>query len=311
MQPIRIGLVGLGKIARDQHVPWITANPAFVLTAVASRHAQLPGAANFPSIEAMLDGVPELDAVAICTPPRAHYPAARLALSRGKHVLLEKPPCASVAELEYLAQLAASCDRTLFATWHSRHAAAVEATEAALRERILRRARVTWVEDVRQWHPGQAWLREAGGFGVFDAAINALSILTRVIPEPIFVRSALLHVPENWATPIAAEVELESGRGANISARLDFRYRGQPKWEIDFLADGQSLQLVHGGAALSIDGTPVTTPGAALESEYAAIYRRFEQLIFCGESDVDARPLQCVADTYLIARHIAAEAFEY
>ena len=311
MQPIRIGLAGLGKIARDQHVPSIAANPAFMLTAVATPHGQFSGAASFPSMEAMLDGVPELDAVAICTPPSTHYPLARLALSRGKHVLLEKPPCASIAELEHLAQLAAARERTLFATWHSRHAPAVAAAEAALRDRTLRQARVTWAEDVRQWHPGQVWLREAGGFGAFDAGINAFSILTQVIADPVFARSALLHVPENWATAIAAEVELESGRGASISTMLDFRYRGQPKWEIDFLTDEGPLKLVDGGAALSIDGAPVTNLGAALESEYAAIYRRFEQLISGGESDVDARPLQLVADTYLVARHIAVEAFEY
>ena len=35
--PYRIGIIGLGKIARDQHVPSIQANPAFELVAASSQ----------------------------------------------------------------------------------------------------------------------------------------------------------------------------------------------------------------------------------------------------------------------------------
>ncbi len=37
MQPIRLGLVGYGKIAQDQHVPAINADPGFRLVAVATQ----------------------------------------------------------------------------------------------------------------------------------------------------------------------------------------------------------------------------------------------------------------------------------
>jgi len=37
MQAHRIGIIGLGKIAQDQHIPVIGANPAFELVAVASQ----------------------------------------------------------------------------------------------------------------------------------------------------------------------------------------------------------------------------------------------------------------------------------
>ena len=84
----------------------------------------------------------------------------------------------------------------------------------------VRELRVTWKEDVRHWHPGQAWIWEPGGFGVFDPGINALSILTRILPSPIFVQSATLAVPANRAAPIAAEISPRrpSGRAAAIPA---------------------------------------------------------------------------------------------
>ncbi len=50
---------------------------------------------------------PDLDAVAVATPVRRHFPLAKAALLAGKHVLVEKPLAASSAECEELIALAA------------------------------------------------------------------------------------------------------------------------------------------------------------------------------------------------------------
>ncbi len=308
--PVRIGLVGVGKIARDQHIPSIAGNSDFTLAAVASRHGRVDGVANFPSIEAMLDGQPDLDAVAICTPPQVHYEAAKLALARGKHVLMEKPPCTSMLQLDNLVRLANVAGRTFYQTWHSQHAHGVAPAARLLRERALRRAHVTWKEDVRQWHPGQTWIWQAGGFGVFDPAINAFSILTALFPEPFFPASATLFVPSNCEAPIAADVEFVSDSGARISAALDFRHTGVQTWNIDIETDRGPLKLSAGGAKLTVGNDAVPPEAGALESEYEAIYRRFAGLIALKQSDVDARPLQLVADIFLVAKRVAVEPFE-
>src|SRR5215469_4405610 len=133
-KPVRIGLLGIGKIARDQHVPSIRANDSFALAAAASRNATIEGVANFPNIEAMIEGCADLYAVAICTPPQLHYEAAKLALKKGKHVLLEKPPCTSTLELAHLARLAKDSGLTLYQTWHSQHAHGVAPAQALLRK---------------------------------------------------------------------------------------------------------------------------------------------------------------------------------
>jgi D-galactose 1-dehydrogenase len=309
VQPIRIGIVGVGKIARDQHIPSIGANPAYSLVAAASRNAQLPGVANFQSIEELLRGVPDLDAVALCTPPQTHYAAAKLALAQGKHVLLEKPPCTSIAQLENLVRLAAIFDRTLYQTWHSQHAAGVAPAARLLRERKLLKAQVTWKEDVRQWHPGQSWLWQAGGFGVLDPGINALSILTRLIPEPIFPTAARLYVPANCDAPIAADIELVCDSGVPISVTLDFRHSGVQTWDIDLQTDAGPMKLAAGGGLLRVADRPVRDDGGVLESEYQAIYRHFATLISRRQTDVDARPLALVADIFMAASHIAVEPF--
>src|SRR6185503_17593521 len=141
----------------------------------------------------------------------------------GKHVLLEKPPGATVSEVEPLQALAAASQRTLFATWHSRFAPAVEPARAWLAARRVRRLKIIWKEDVRVWHPGQDWIWQPGGLGVFDPGINALSILTLILPGTLAVEAATLHVPANLQTPIAAELILADGAGAVIEVELDFR----------------------------------------------------------------------------------------
>ena len=92
--------------------------------------------------------------------------------------------------------------------------------------------KVTWKEDVRHWHPGQEWIWEPGGFGVFDPGINALSIVTKILPEPIFADSATIEVPANTATPIAAQYPLQArrrrGRRSQRRIRLAAEDRRRP-----------------------------------------------------------------------------------
>ena len=88
MAKIRVGLVGVGKIARDQHIPVIRASADFELVACASLHSHVDGVVNFPTLEEMLAGSPELDAVVICSQPQLHYESARRSLLAGKHVFM-------------------------------------------------------------------------------------------------------------------------------------------------------------------------------------------------------------------------------
>ena len=234
---IKLGLVGFGKIARDQHVPAIAMTEGVELVAVASRNNHLEGLAAYTDIDALLAGEPDLDAVVLCQPPQVRYEAARRALAAGKHVFLEKPPGATLSEVEALMALADQRGVSLFASWHSRYAAAVGQARAWFEGRTLRRADIAWKEDVRHWHPGQTWIFEAGGFGVFDPGINALSILTEVIRDGVLLTEADLETPSNRQAPIAATLAMQSASGAPIAAVFDFRQTGPQTWDIRFETD--------------------------------------------------------------------------
>jgi D-galactose 1-dehydrogenase len=266
------------------------------------------GVANYATLEALLDGAEQLDAVTICTPPQVHFDAAKLALKRGKHVFLEKPPCATTGELDRLAGLARECACTLYQSWHSRHAAGVETARRWIEGRPIRAIRITWKEDVRHWHPGQTWIWEAGGFGIFDPGINAISILTTLVPEPIVVKRAHFFVPENCEAPIAADVDFATDSGAPVTAVLDFRQTGQQTWDIDIETESATAKLADGGARFFVDGKPVAIDGG--DGEYPALYRHFAKLVEARLCDVDGRPFQLVADAFLIARHTRVERFD-
>ncbi|WP_370307182.1 Gfo/Idh/MocA family protein [Sphingobium abikonense] len=304
---IRAGLVGLGKIARDQHLPAIDMIDGIALVAVASRNAQGEGVHNYPDLGAMLAGEPDLDAVILCQPPQVRYAAARQALLAGKHVFLEKPPGATVSEVDALIALARQQGVTLYASWHSRYAAAVAQAKAWIAERTVKRIDIQWREDVRHWHPGQPWIWEAGGFGVFDPGINALSILTEIIAEPITMLSASLEVPSNKQAPIGATLGMATASGATIDAVFDWRQTGPQTWDIEVKTDKGTLLLSEGGNMLRLDGdVQVKAP----DEEYPTMYRRFVDLVASRAIDADTAPLRLVADAFLCGRHCPTAAFE-
>jgi predicted dehydrogenase len=308
--PSRIAIIGYGKIARDQHVPAIMANPDFELAATVTRSGTgLAGLPCFSSHGDMLATTKDLDAVAICTPPAARYDIARDCIAAGLHALLEKPPGLSLGEVGALATLAEDRDVALFTSWHAQHAPAVEAAADLLAGGRIRSMRIDWREDVRKWHPGQAWVWEPGGFGVFDPGINALSIASRIFPDTLFVRAADLLVPANRQTPIAASLTFASpAADGDLRAELDWRETEGETWTIAIeMADGRSILLGEGGSRLSVDGRPVETEGPG---EYPSLYAAFAELIRTGSSHVDVAPLRLAAEAFLLGRRLDVEPFE-
>lgn len=301
---LKIGLVGLGKIAVDQHIPAIRANEKLELVAGCSPHARPEGLPAYPTMTEMLRTHPEIEAVSICTPPQIRHAIAKEAIEAGKHVFLEKPPAATLGEAEAIRSLAQAKGISLLASWHSRFAPAVETVRAWIAQRSLKHVHIVWKENVRQWHPGQRWIFEPGGMGVFDPGINSLSILTRILTDTVIVQKADLHIPVNCDAPIQVGMDMVTDRGLGIRADYDFLQENLQTWSI-FVesAQGEKLALHMGGTTLEIDGKTVMQEK---EAEYAGLYAHFHELICKGESDADFSPLRIVADAFMVGKRIAA-----
>jgi len=304
---MQIALVGIGKIARDQHIPALAASPEWQLAATVSQSgAGVDGVESFDDFAQMLAQRPQIKVVSLCMPPVPRFAYAQAALLAGRHVMLEKPPGATLAEVHALQALAAARGLSLYTTWHSRMALAVAQAKAWLADKQVLRGHISWREDVRKWHPGQDWVFEPGGMGVFDPGINALSILTEILPNPVHLTAATLTFPANRQTPIAADLYFSGG----LTAAFDWRQLGPQTWDIEIDTDAGAMALRLGGNRLEINGVEVAGE-ASIMGEYPALYARMADLVARGQSDVDLAPMVHVADAMTLGRRLETEAFHF
>ena len=116
---IKVGVIGYGywgpNVARNFH-----ASPGIKLTAVGDKDAKRRGLAetHYPFIRTTPDPedivrAPDIDVVAIVTPVFTHFELARRALQNGKHIFIEKPFTATVAQAAELVELADKAGRTI------------------------------------------------------------------------------------------------------------------------------------------------------------------------------------------------------
>lgn len=312
MPKSKIAVVGVGKIAIDQHLPVIDKSRDFTVAATVSTrgiaHKNLPV---FKTQAELFEAMPDVGIVAICTPPGVRHAYVREALDAGKDVLMEKPPTPTVSELDDLVAYGKKKDRVLFQTWHSQYNDAVDEARKILKKEGVANVRIDWRESVRKWHPGQDWVWEPGGFGVFDPGINALSIFTRIMPFPVFVERSVLRFPANKQTPVDVEIVFKSGQmhQPKLTAGFNWLEESGEIWTIAIeTQSGRALKLEKGGTVLR-DGRQVLVEKPS--QEYEGIYKRFAKLLRKRESDVDGTPLRLVADAFLLGARENVDAFEW
>jgi D-galactose 1-dehydrogenase len=308
----KIAVIGVGKIAIDQHLPVIDKSADFELAATVSlRGVAHNGLPVFRTAAELYKAMPEIGLVAICTPPGVRHALVREALDAGKDVLMEKPPTPTITEFDDLVAYAAKQDKVLFQTWHSQFNAAVDRTRDILATDGVRSVRIDWRESVRKWHPGQDWVWEPGGFGVCDPGINALSIFTKIMPFPVFVASARLKFPSNRQTPVDAELVFKSSQPdqPELTAHFNWLEESGEIWTIAITtAKGDSLKLEKGGTVLRANGEIIVE---APSEEYERIYERFAELLDTRRSDTHGAPLRLLADAFLLGARENTDAFEW
>ena len=239
--------------------------------------------------------------MAITTPPGRATRSPANASQAGLHCLLEKPPTAGLAEIAELDCLAQAQGRDAVhdlarAASRGRRRGGARRSPASASSRM----EIHWHEDVHKWHPGQQWIWEPGGFGVFDPGINAFSIATKIFPGALFVQSAELSVPRECADADRRRhrvLKPAGRRPADTPASTGGAARAR---------NGRSPSRPRDGT----DGPPRrrrreadrSTASAQADDgigEYPDIYREFVDLIDERRSQVDVAPLRLVADCLL------------
>ena len=120
------------------HAPFINAHPGFEFRAVVERHEK-KASANYPDIisynetDELLNDK-EIELIIVNTPNNTHFDLAKRALQAGKHVLVEKPIAATVAEVKELYDLSRQVNKHLMVyqnrRWDSDFLSVKEAIES-------------------------------------------------------------------------------------------------------------------------------------------------------------------------------------
>jgi predicted dehydrogenase len=207
---LRVGIVGVGGIARDQHLPAWSKVPFAEVVAVAdvSEEALARVAEKFPVRHCFRDwhdlvGLDGLDVVDICTPNRTHAAIALAALGAGKHVLCEKPLATTGAEAEALADTSRKAGRLLMTAQHFRFKPACRQLKALIDAGMLGDLYYARAQFLRRRlvppRPGFIERRLSGGGPVFDVGVHILDLAYWYLgtPEPVtvsaFVDTKLAH----------------------------------------------------------------------------------------------------------------------
>lgn len=179
----------------------------------AAQVAQELGVRAFDDIGALVD---VCDALTVVVPTPAHYEVARQALERGRHVLIEKPLTATLAQAD---ELLAIADRSgaLVQTGH------VERFNRAIRgaQAYVERPRFIESDRLAPFSP-----RGADVAVVLDLMIHDIDLILTLVGERVSqVQAAGIPVLTPFVDIANARLEFSSGAIANITASRVSRER--------------------------------------------------------------------------------------
>lgn len=240
---LRGAIIGLGNVAVNGHLPgWEGCEQVRIVAAadaLESRFAQerrcFSGARFYTDVSAML-AAELIDFVDICTPPGTHASLIRLGLSRGLHVLCEKPLVLTLDELRLVSDARAEAGRILHTVHNWRYAPIIMQATALIRQgqigtvqhvswHVYRREPSVAVQSITSPVDGAAqdnWRLDpaiAGGGILLDHGYHALYIVLEWLGEEPRTITATLEKrghPE-WPVEDTASVQLQSSvAGADI-----------------------------------------------------------------------------------------------
>ncbi len=135
---VKIAVIGAGWVVCSRHLPALKRSGRCEVIGVIDRNLERARAAaakfKLPHFADSLSApwLADVEAVTVGVAPMSHYEVADALLDQGKHVLLEKPMCLTVAEGEALAVKAAAKGRQLAIVHNFQFASSVSRARARL-----------------------------------------------------------------------------------------------------------------------------------------------------------------------------------
>jgi len=264
-QTIRWALVGYGSLADKRVAAALQQAQGSALSCVWGRNpdkardfaARHNIAQAHDSLDALLES--DIDAVYVCTPPDSHAEYALPAIAAGKHVMVEKPMAASVADCESMVAAAEAQGVTLGVAYYRRAYPKMQRIKQLVDEGAL--GTPTWVniaahswfspatDSEQYWRVQKA--RSGGGGAVADIGVHRLDLLQYWMGSCKVIHRHLQHLAHDYEVEDGSSVVLELANGAPVHAY--FAWNSQT-FQDRFELVGTAGKII----AEPLDGAPLT-----------------------------------------------------
>lgn len=224
---IRIGIAGLGGIAKRTHLPVLRLLPRFKVVCGAEKdHGQRNRVARLFNLEHTFEdyrgmiGQAEIDAIFVCLPATLHFRAVSMALEKGLHVFCEKPMGLNSQEAKAMVRLARANGRLLMPGYNLRHVdnflAAKEFINTGKLGKILHvNALFMNPGPYLSWDPKSDWyLDKASRGALYDVGSHLVDLLFYLYPHRIsqlHAYSAQGYKPYEAITNVTCSFKGENG----------------------------------------------------------------------------------------------------
>jgi len=262
---IGCAIVGYGPVFDWgwMHARWMRAVPDMRVVAICDRSPECAAKAkrDFPEVEVytdldqMLQG-PDIDLVSIVTPHNTHTSLAVRCLDAGKHTVVEKPMCITVAEATEMIQAAERARRTLAVFHNRRHDGNVRAIRHAISQGLIGdvfHIEVTamgYSADFNYGRPGEPWRarKEVSGGALHDWGAHAIDWVLSMVPAPMAQVTGFFHKLRQGISnedQTRAIVRFENGCVAEI-LQSSVAYLGRPYLWYILGTEGAIVDSGHG-----------------------------------------------------------------
>jgi predicted dehydrogenase len=250
-KPLRLGLVGTGRIAqaylaalRDVSDATLVA-VADVNTDVARATAEAESVASYPDHREMLRAE-SLDAAIVCTPPVTHRDIVRDLLDTGIHVLCEKPIATCVDDVVAMMADADAAERQLMMASKFRYVDDIAHARALIRAGILGKpvqienAFASWLDVRDRWNSNPAI---SGGGVLIDNGTHSADIVRFLVGPICEVMAYKGRQVQNVPVEDTCHVSLRTESGACGTIDLSWSVTKERAWFVEVFGTEGMLRI--------------------------------------------------------------------
>lgn len=261
MGKIRVGVIGSGGIFRGLHLPYYEMTTRAEIVAVAdikeesaAELAKRFGADAYADYRKILER-DDVDAVDVSTHPKPHRDVAVAAAQAGKHILVEKPMCRTVAEADEMIAAADEAGVMLQVAYMLPFNPVYQKLKQFLGDGTLGDVHMAYCNQVGWFSPGHPWLfiREESGGMLVEQAIHNFDVWLWLYGPVVSVYAYTSHVPLGGTYP-----EQEKAVENNALLTVKFKNSGAgmfiKSWAAEVGHSGEGVVCSNGSAVFAEGG---------------------------------------------------------